>query len=218
MRPYLKVALLLIIAPALLAGCQSTDQQAEKPVVQPEDMSLDNETVLARNASERLVMSFTNRLKGELMAAIAAHEPVGAIKVCKEVAPAIADSTSTDGWTVRRVTDKFRNPDNRATLAELEILARFNDPAAPKFIERWDKTDSTNTYSYYEPIRVGSLCLNCHGELQTLAPGVMQAVRKQYPGDKATGYQVGDLRGMFVVTADWPKAEGLARELVHDSL
>lgn len=218
MRTYLKLTVLVIIAAGLIAGCQSADQNAEKPVEQPEQLSLDSETILARNASERLVMSFTGRLKGELMAAIAAHEPVGAIKVCKEVAPAIADSTSTDGWTIRRVTDRFRNPDNRATLAELEIMGQFDDSTAPKFIERWDKTDSTNTYSYYEPIRVGSLCLNCHGELQTLAPGVMQAVRKQYPGDKATGYQVGDLRGMFVVTADWPEAEGLARELVSDSL
>lgn len=218
MRTYMKLMLLLIIAAGLIAGCQSADKQSEKPAEQLDPMSLDSETVLARNASKQLVMSFTNRLKGELMAAIAAHEPAGAIGVCKEVAPAIADSTSTDGWIVRRVTDKFRNPDNRATLAELEIMARFNDSTAPRFVEHWEKTDSSNTYYYYEPIRVGALCLNCHGELQTLAPGVMQAVRKQYPSDKATGYQVGDLRGMFVVTADWPEAEGFARELVNDSL
>ena len=207
------VSLVAVFGP----GCQSSDKSSEKleATVEP---TLDHQTILARNASERLVMDFTGKLKSELMSAIAAHQPAGAIGVCKAVAPAIADSHSVNGWTIRRVTDRFRNPDNRATLAEQEILAKFRDSLAPKFIEKWDKSDSTNAYTYYEPIKVSALCLNCHGELQTLAPGVLQAVRKEYPNDKATGYQVGDLRGMFVVTAQWPEGEAFAEQLVKDSL
>lgn len=217
MRQLLRLLVWTLICGAVVIGCQSSET-AKKPDSNATHTTLDTETVLARNAATRLVMSFTGRLKGELLAAVAAHEPAGAINVCKEVAPAIADSFSVKGWSIRRVTDRFRNPDNRATMTELEILAAFGDSTAPKFVERWEKTDSTNAYVYYEPIRIGSMCLNCHGELQTLAPGVMQAVRNRYPSDKATGYQVGDLRGMFVVTAAWPDGEALARELVNDSL
>lgn len=218
MKTGLKVLTLLSIFAVLILSCQSSEKASDKDASDLSDSALDRQTLLARNASERLVMTFGAELKGELMAAVAAHGPSGAIDVCRNVAPAIADSHSVNGWRIRRVSDRFRNPDNRATLDELEILAKFNDSVAPQFVERWDITDSTKTYHYYEPIRVGSMCLNCHGELQTLAPGVMQAVRKQYPGDKATGYQVGDLRGMFIVRADWPDAEAFAASLVSDSL
>ncbi|MCB1124616.1 MAG: DUF3365 domain-containing protein, partial [Verrucomicrobiae bacterium] len=42
---------------------------------------------------------------------------------------------------------------------------------------------------------VEPLCLTCHGE--KLAPDVTEALAKNYPGDAATGYQLGDIRGAF---------------------
>ena len=41
------------------------------------------------------------------------------------------------------------------------------------------------------------LCLACHG--QEIAPPVAEKLAELYPGDKATGFEEGDLRGAFVV-------------------
>jgi hypothetical protein len=47
-------------------------------------------------------------------------------------------------------------------------------------------------------IPTGGLCLQCHGK--ALAPPVAEKLAELYPGDKATGYEQGDLRGAFVIT------------------
>ena len=41
----------------------------------------------------------------------------------------------------------------------------------------------------------GQLCVTCHGE--SLAPDVQERLAERYPTDRATGYRVGDLRGVF---------------------
>jgi hypothetical protein len=46
------------------------------------------------------------------------------------------------------------------------------------------------------------LCLTCHGE--SLAPELAAAIARDYPGDAATGFKSGELRGAFRVV--WPAA------------
>jgi hypothetical protein len=116
------------------------------------------------------------------------------------------------------VSERFRNPDNRADTSELQILSRFADTAAPEHIQQWATIDSMITYAYYRPIRTMPLCLNCHGDLQTLASGVMDELKKDYPLDRATGYKSDELRGMFVVTAPWPDGVDGAMAILTDSI
>jgi hypothetical protein len=47
---------------------------------------------------------------------------------------------------------------------------------------------------------VNDLCLQCHGTADTIAPEVRQAIETLYPNDLATGYTVGELRGLIRVT------------------
>jgi hypothetical protein len=49
-------------------------------------------------------------------------------------------------------------------------------------------------------IPTDALCLTCHGK--TLAPDLAAAIARNYPGDQATGFELGQLRGAFSVT--WP--------------
>ena len=48
---------------------------------------------------------------------------------------------------------------------------------------------------YVEPIRLLPQCLACHGE--QIAPDVAARLHELYPDDQATGFAVGDLRGVF---------------------
>lgn len=170
-------------------------------------------------ASQQLIDRYQNDLRANLMKAIAESGVVGAISVCRDVAPAIADSNSVYGWSIRRVSEKYRNPDDRPTVEEKAILAGFAPQASvpPEYVENWNTTDSVTEYRFYEPIYVQPLCLKCHGDLQTLAPGVLSAVKKYYPDDRATGYKDGQLRGMFVIEVLYPEGMAHARQLIGDT-
>ena len=50
---------------------------------------------------------------------------------------------------------------------------------------------------YAEPIIVQPLCLSCHGNV--LAPEVANHIEEAYPDDQATGFEIGDLRGVYWV-------------------
>ena len=47
-----------------------------------------------------------------------------------------------------------------------------------------------------------ALCLNCHGEL--MSTPVKAKIKQLYPGDKATGFKVGDIRGAFTLFKSRP--------------
>jgi hypothetical protein len=212
---YVPNSIRILIAVCLcLAGCQSESEDTQA-VPQPAPAAAAT-AELVQVAAGELVNRFQKTLKTELMNAIAARQASGAIEVCRDVAPIVSDSFSAEGWTIRRVSDKNRNPENRATLEELAILAGFvenaDGPSAFVLIDTLAE-DSTRIFRYYAPIYTQQLCLSCHGGMQTLSPGVYQAVKKTYPDDKAVGYTIGQVRGMFVVEAKWPEGEPLARVL-----
>ena len=214
----MKHFLIPIIALSLgVTACQSEKTDPQATHQPPAETVAD--TQLVQTAAGELVNQFQKNLKTELMNAIATRQPSGAIEVCRSVAPAIADSFSTEGWSIRRVSDKNRNPDNRATSDEMAVLAQFIDSAdnPPKYVLIDTLAeDSVHVFRYYAPIYTQQLCLNCHGGMQTLSPGVYQAVKKAYPDDRAVGYTLGQLRGMFVVEARWPEGEARARELADN--
>ncbi len=217
----MKRLLTLALIAVVLIGCGGSGDENNENIAQVDRTAQrDKDEALIISASDTLVSQFQSDLKGHLMEAMQKKGAVGAISVCKEIAPAVADSHSVNSWTIRRVSDKNRNPDNRATVEEKAILKLFADtvPAPPEFYGVWEEGDTVTTYHFYKPIYTQGLCLNCHGDIQTLAPGVLDAVKRNYPDDKATGYKVGDLRGMFVVDVVWPEGRPYAEQLAGDTL
>ena len=212
---------LVLAGCVMLAACSSeTSQSAGTPATgdTPSDTT-DSLTSLYAEAAQRLVVEFQRRVKSALLNAMNEGGAVSAISVCGTKAEALGDSASGPGWQIRRVSDRFRNPANRADSAQLAILARFADTVDfIPYLSWWSEQDSSRVFYFYEPIRVNQFCLNCHGDIQTLAPGVYEALKRDYPMDRALGYRAGDLRGMFVVEAQWPEGEAFARRLVSDSL
>jgi hypothetical protein len=170
---------------------------------------------LYREAAMNLVQTFSSELTGALESAIEERGIDGAIDVCQLEGPRIAAAHSVNGWSIKRVTDRFRNPDNAANPEELAILARFLEKGAPSYIEEWDSSGTVATYRYYHPIRTSELCLNCHGSQERIGEGVIEKVRLVYPDDHATGYEENELRGMFVVRGHWPEGKEAAQAVVN---
>ncbi|MBN1212088.1 MAG: DUF3365 domain-containing protein [candidate division Zixibacteria bacterium] len=205
----------LLFVTVIFIGCGG-DQKGESDSQLEQAKALQNENdILCRQAADKLTVIFAGELKEELMKAMSTGGSVGAIEVCRIKAPKISQIFSINGVKIRRVAERYRNLDNRATVWQLEIMAEFKDTlTAPEFIGEWTRSDTAEVYHYYKPIYTQPICLNCHGGLQTLSPGVIDAVRKYYPNDKATGFKVGELRGMFMVEIEWPTGEGYAEEIV----
>ena len=52
--------------------------------------------------------------------------------------------------------------------------------------------------TYFAPLLMDNVCLKCHGEPgKTMDQEVADAIKEIYPNDKATGYKLGEVRGMW---------------------
>jgi hypothetical protein len=145
-----------------------------------------------------IVVSFKKSLLGELKAAIERGVPT-AIEVCNGKAPELAAALSRDGIAVGRATRKPRNPNNRASGWTADALASFEaSPAAELATARFSRVLPDGKIGYAEPLVIQELCTNCHGT--AISDGVKAELARLYPADEATGYSVGDLRGLVWVT------------------
>jgi hypothetical protein len=145
---------------------------------------------LARGAE--LLAPFKQDLKKALKSGLA-EGPADAIQVCRVKAPEIAAALSVEGVRVGRSSHKLRNPDNMAPeWASPVMQAYLDDPSSrkPHITELGE-----DKWGYVEPIMVQAVCLTCHGS--NLPPDIAIQIADLYPEDRAVGFEVGDLRGVF---------------------
>ncbi len=141
-----------------------------------------------------------------LEGALASGPASSALRVCAAAAQNLARKHEQQGWRVRRVSERVRNPADTPDADELEVLRRWSRDHAEGRLRPSDEHEEVISqgdqryYLYMRPILIaGPVCLQCHGASDKLAAGVTEALAELYPGDRATGYQVGDLRGAISV-------------------
>jgi hypothetical protein len=124
-----------------------------------------------------------------------------AAKFCSMEAYPLTDSLAKEYKVfLKRVSNKNRNPNNAPSNLEKQVLEAYEYS-----VEQGDNIGSNvqfirpgDTILYNNPIRMPSeLCLNCHGDANQISKQVQAILKEEYPNDKATGYKVGDLRGMW---------------------
>ena len=152
-----------------------------------------------------LVKEFFDELKSQLSDAIKAGGPVTAISVCNVTAPAIAQNLAhRSGWEVGRTSLKQRNPTNRPDAWETTVLEEFEArKAAGEAVEGMEFSqvvadDGGKHFRYMKAIPISEICLKCHG--REITPDVQDQLTQLYPGDQATGYALGDIRGAFTLS------------------
>jgi len=153
---------------------------------------------------EKVAVHLQKILKGELQAAIKTGGPENAIAVCNTRALQLTSQLS-DSFQVpveiKRTTFKYRNAANAPDAFEQKALKHFSnldqDSQPPvNFIQPVD-LHGQKGYDYYKPLYVQPLCLNCHGDPDTMVPGLLTKINSLYPNDKATGYKLNDFRGVI---------------------
>ena len=145
-----------------------------------------------------ITQQFQQTLKHELQAAIKTGGLKKAVDVCSIRAPEIAEEiTAETGWTIGRTSLKTRNPKNRPTAQEKEVLDEFaSRKSAGEDLAKmeWGQQQGANI-RYMKTIPMKGLCLNCHG--MTVDASLKNHIKELYPLDTATGFKIGDIRGAF---------------------
>jgi len=151
-----------------------------------------------------VIKQFAGALGKELKGGMKAGGPVAAIGVCNSKAPDIAAAQSkASGWSIARSSHRLRNPANSPDKWEAGVidgfLKRMDKGEPAKALEHAEvvKVDGRKMFRYVKAIPTGKVCVACHGA--TLKPEVEAKLKDMYPDDKARGFKVGDMRGVFTL-------------------
>lgn len=156
--------------------------------------------------SRKISQEFVQKLGGTLKKELEAGGAEKAIMVCKEVAPALSKSYSTDGKVVKRVSLKARNQNLGVPDAwEKEVLHGFEraqhegKPAAELELSSVTNEEDGRWFRYMKALPTQPMCLQCHGEHADIQPNVSNRLAAEYPQDAAVGYGLGEIRGAISI-------------------
>jgi len=151
-----------------------------------------------------VALSTKQTLGKNLQSALQSGGVENAISFCNLNAMPLVDSLSKKyGAVIKRVSLKVRNPKDVPTELEREILEAYeyqmkNSAEMKSNVQAMGE----DQYLFTKPILVeNALCLTCHGTFENgLTQETDDFIKSKYPEDKATGYEIGDLRGMWSIT------------------
>jgi len=205
------VALVMVI---LLAACSGNNRKIDKETfektVRQHEVQKVSDADLFEVAKQRGSL-ITEQAGQTLMQAVKSNFEEGgtaqAIPYCQLQASPITDSLATYFHaSIRRVSDKYRNPENQPNAIESEILEayKFNKESGLDLEENIQELEDGKKLLYTKPILIpNAFCLNCHGRKGIeISEETEQLLKNNYPQDQATGYQVGELRGMWSITLE----------------
>ncbi|RAQ45346.1 hypothetical protein B9S53_07620 [Arthrospira sp. O9.13F] len=181
-----KFVLALLVAVSLLISLRTTPVYAG---VAPEELA---KAVEAIENLDGLRRGLASTLEGQTT------EPTGQTfkEVCKPVGMQAKKLSEENGWQVKQIANKYRNPAHAPDNLHAKMaLAQFEQN--PELMGFWEPEtiDNNSGFRYYRRINVEASCLACHG-LKNSRP---QFVKDKYPQDLAFDFKEGDLRGMYAV-------------------
>ncbi len=133
------------------------------------------------------------QLSGRLLETMSSEGPAAAIKVCQQEAPQIAERVGAkQGVKIGRTGVRLRNPANQAPAWAAGLIERKSE--TPTFV-----TLTNQHAAALLPIKLKAQCLLCHGPEDQIPADVRTQLALFYPGDAATGFREGELRGWFWV-------------------
>jgi len=145
-------------------------------------------------------------LQAQLNAAIADGGPKGGVSVCQQVAPAIAQAQSeASGAQVSRIAARHRNPaggvpdDLAQAYAALEAAPLVDGKPNRQIVQTGSGAGAKVHVLSAIPMQEQP-CSVCHGT--SIDPALKTHIDSLYPGDLATGFKPGELRGALLISWD----------------
>jgi len=168
--------------------------ETESPQPAPDQMVFD--------AGQQITSATFETLSTQLSRAIEEGGIPYALEFCNvEAIPLTEELARQYDTHIRRATHKPRNPANRVDTEELDVVETYIEALetgtglTPKIHRKEDHI------RYFAPIRMGmDLCMQCHGNPGTdIDESNLNLIRSLYPDDEATGFSMGELRGIWSV-------------------
>lgn len=184
----MKILLYLLLISSLLAcGNKKSDQKHE---------SIDSTYITQGNALAKI--SFET-ISGELKRAMQNGGIEHALKYCNENAYPLTDSLSkANQVSIKRVSNLYRNPNNKADKIEEFMIKGFGNDLNEKKKITPRLVLKDDSVIFYKAIIMQPLCLTCHGQPdKDLAFSTDTLIQRLYPRDKAIGYEVNQVRGLW---------------------
>jgi hypothetical protein len=198
MRQSTFISLSLAIAFFLMQSCAEKNPKPVRKNVQYVS-GVDEVTYL--KLGNEITDTVGKTLKRSLVKAMESGGLVHAVQFCNTQAMELTDIYSLRYNTdVKRVSDKNRNPKNSANKTELDVIEDFKsmlengEPLLPKVA-----IDLDGKKNFYAPIFTGGVCLTCHGNPKNMQPELISVIDSLYPVDKAKGYAIDELRGIWSI-------------------
>ncbi len=186
----MRIKIILVLGVFIsLFSCKS-----DKKTVKTEDKPVKNYVAIGKEYA----ISTKKILGKNLKQSIAKDGTVGALAFCNQNANPLTHQMEVKyNATIKRVSDKNRNPNNKANATELKHIETFkkqlkNGEEIKPIIEK-----GKGEVHFYAPIKTNDLCLQCHGKLTA---EVQSKIKELYPDDLATGYEVNQVRGIWSIT------------------
>lgn len=125
---------------------------------------------------------------------------VTAMGACSSMAKGMVDdyNKQINGVKLRRTALKYRNPKNKPDATDKMVMDEFlsKNKFKPLVVEL------PTQYRVYKPLKIKQPCLLCHGARNDISKDIVKMIDRTYPKDKATGFELGDFRGVVVADID----------------
>ncbi len=186
---------LLLLPLLVLLGCGSPEEPPADPLAPTVLPAEEGAELRARGAMQALGKT----LKTTLVSTMKEQGPVAALTVCSTTAQSMtAEVAGEHGVVLGRSSLRLRNPANAApdwVSAWLQEQGERPAEGVTGLTHQVTLDDGTKVVRVLKPLAIEAPCLVCHGPSEGRAPELTAALNDRYPGDKATDYALGDLRG-----------------------
>ncbi|MFZ4798186.1 MAG: Tll0287-like domain-containing protein [Bacteroidia bacterium] len=154
---------------------------------------------------EEMGMNYASQTKTELgknlLGAINKLGTANALEFCNTRAIPITDSMANVlKVSIKRVSDKPRNTNNKANESELLYINELKNNIQKGIKTNPKMMEINGKMVGYYAIETNKMCLQCHGNSdKDILPETQKKIKKLYPNDKAIGYGENEIRGIWVV-------------------
>lgn len=181
----------ILLASILLAGCSNKTITSKEVVEKPVDGNKE------QPKGVKNIVAFIGGIKPVLESSMK-EDPTGikASNFCAHSAMEMTkgfNSTLPKGERIRRTALKYRNPANKPDAIDVKVMNEFVES---KNFDKPKVVMVNGVERTYKALPAKQECLICHGE--NVSPAIKKVILKSYPKDLATGFKLGDFRGVVV--------------------
>ena len=178
---------LSIVALGNLVSCENSVNVSKVPFDSTNDSLLTLGKTIAKQTFEVLSSHLKHKLQNDGIPE--------AVNYCNITAYPLTDSISkANNVTIKRVAERYRNPQNKLTPEDSVVFAGMKKNPTPLI-----HLNGKGNYTFYAPIKLKPMCVMCHGSKEQIAENY-EVIQQLYPKDKATGFVPDELRGMWSIT------------------